>query len=624
MPRACCVPGCKANYKTFEVSAFRFPSDERRQLQWVKAIHREDFTPSSTSVVCARHFEEHVIITEDSITRPDGTVITAKRGTPALAKDAFPTIFPNQPKYLSKEAPPARTNPQERKDKMLARDEVQFQVWMENDMINSFEEFGDKFVVSDVDKISYCIQVIREVLETKSEMESESEIDRNSECGVLWFCGEQLNMFCKEKMRYSYKGIHLRQQECNPIRNDSSTDPSLKFLSNFGLWLKSWEELEMPQQGRTLAMPVNGGKYGDPFIFSKQDLYSSTTSKHGQTETSAFDHRLLNQWDAAMSAGVFKYSLEGVETKVLPGKYHIVIQMNSNRNVLRRTPQAIVDVQQPFDPNKFNFTKVKKEEHLLQLLYKPDLTKKIEHGEERRLETGVGSVLINNAPICSSHSLLMPSLSQCLSQVMTGDGLSLALHVLLLSCSPDLRVAYNSLGGYASVNHFHFHVYYLPFKLYIETAGCVQLAGPCYTFEDYYAPGFVFQLENGDIEQLSRRVMLLVNMFVKEKIAHNLYITRGKCLDGKETGEEYKTLRVFIWVRKFISGIKDIKGICAASLELATHVPVFSQDDWKSVCEEDVAWTAHSACQKYYDAMKPKVISLFSSVDSTGGLRKEI
>ncbi|KAK3885713.1 hypothetical protein Pcinc_010099 [Petrolisthes cinctipes] len=146
MPRACCVPGCKANYKTFEVSAFRFPSDERRRLQWVKAIHREDFTPSSTSVVCARHFEEHFIITEDSITRPDGTVITAKRGTPALAKDAFPTIFPNQPKYLSKEAPPARTNPQERKDKMLARDEVQFQVWMENDMINSFEEFGDKFV----------------------------------------------------------------------------------------------------------------------------------------------------------------------------------------------------------------------------------------------------------------------------------------------------------------------------------------------------------------------------------------------------------------------------------------------------------------------------------------------
>lgn len=48
---------------------------------------------------------------------------------------------------------------------------------------------------------------------------------------------------------------------------------------------------------------------------------------------------------------------------------------------------------------------------------------------------------------------------------------------------------------------------------------------------------------------------MLVNMFVKEKIAHNLYITRGRCLGGKETGEEYKTLRVFIWAREFISGV---------------------------------------------------------------------
>lgn len=49
--------------------------------------------------------------------------------------------------------------------------------------------------------------------------------------------------------------------------------------------------------------------------------------------------------------------------------------MNSNRKNLRRTPELIVDVQQPFDPNKFNFTKVKKEEHLLQLVYKSDSSK---------------------------------------------------------------------------------------------------------------------------------------------------------------------------------------------------------------------------------------------------------
>lgn len=39
----------------------------------------------------------------------------------------------------------------------------------------------------------------------------------------------------------------------------------------------------------------------------------------------------------------------------------------------------------------------------------------------------------------------------------------------------DLRVAYNSIGGCATVNHLHFHTYYLKHKLFIETAVSVLL-----------------------------------------------------------------------------------------------------------------------------------------------------
>ncbi|MPC83178.1 hypothetical protein E2C01_077877 [Portunus trituberculatus] len=31
---------------------------------------------------------------------------------------------------------------------------------------------------------------------------------------------------------------------------------------------------------------------------------------------------------------------------------------------------------------------------------------------------------------------------------------------------------------------------------------CENLAGPCYVFKNHFAPGFVFQLENGDIDKL--------------------------------------------------------------------------------------------------------------------------
>ena len=93
MPRSCCVPGCKANYSSSDVSAFLFPVDEARQQKWVKAIHRSNFTPTKNTVVCARHFEDHFIIREDRMTRPDGTVIIAKRGKLGSDKGCLPNNF---------------------------------------------------------------------------------------------------------------------------------------------------------------------------------------------------------------------------------------------------------------------------------------------------------------------------------------------------------------------------------------------------------------------------------------------------------------------------------------------------------------------------------------------------
>ncbi|KAK3894084.1 hypothetical protein Pcinc_002103 [Petrolisthes cinctipes] len=122
MPNRCCVPCCKSNYYASDTSAFHFPKEKDRRDKWLKAVNRKDFTPTATSVVCARHFDTRFIITEDSFMRPDGTVITAKRSRPALTKDAYPTIFPERPAYLSKKLPLVRLTPQERRDRLAAHD----------------------------------------------------------------------------------------------------------------------------------------------------------------------------------------------------------------------------------------------------------------------------------------------------------------------------------------------------------------------------------------------------------------------------------------------------------------------------------------------------------------------
>lgn len=136
MPNKCCVFGCRSNYdKENEASSFKFPKDPAMREKWIRAINRKDFTPTFYSVVCVKHFAERFIIREDKMTRDDGTLIVAQRARPALTKDAYPSLFPNQPSYLSKELPPERITPKERQARAVARDEECWSNWMNDDKI---------------------------------------------------------------------------------------------------------------------------------------------------------------------------------------------------------------------------------------------------------------------------------------------------------------------------------------------------------------------------------------------------------------------------------------------------------------------------------------------------------
>ncbi|GIY86891.1 hypothetical protein CEXT_743661 [Caerostris extrusa] len=60
---------------------------------------------------------------EDHAVRDDGSVLTVKRIYPKLTPDAYPSIFPNQPAYLSSDPVSKRKTPSERRNEMLKRDE---------------------------------------------------------------------------------------------------------------------------------------------------------------------------------------------------------------------------------------------------------------------------------------------------------------------------------------------------------------------------------------------------------------------------------------------------------------------------------------------------------------------
>lgn len=96
MPQKCCVPGCKSNYSSQEyVSVFTFPSDPDLKEKWIQQIGRKDYVVNKNSVVCAKHFQPHFVVTVDCVKRDDGTLLCVPRAKPKLQNDAFPTIFPH-------------------------------------------------------------------------------------------------------------------------------------------------------------------------------------------------------------------------------------------------------------------------------------------------------------------------------------------------------------------------------------------------------------------------------------------------------------------------------------------------------------------------------------------------
>jgi len=197
-----------------------------------------------------------------------------------------------------------------------------------------------------------------------------------------------------------------------------------------------------------------------------------------------------------------------------------------------------------FNPDTFNFNKIQEREILLKLKSSQD------SGWDE------SPIVINVSPLEFGNSLLVPFRKTCVPQKVTLDGLDLLIKVMLLSNDINFRSGFNSPGAACSVNHQHYHLYYLRQRLYIETAELVRIAGHCFTLKDFPAKGFVFQLENEDITLLLRNVFTLISFLQQNEIAHNIFLTRGTSFQ-KPIEESYDTLRVFVWLRESNFGTKN-------------------------------------------------------------------
>ncbi|XP_010882064.2 GDP-D-glucose phosphorylase 1 [Esox lucius] len=311
------------------------------------------------------------------------------------------------------------------------------------------------------------------------------------------------------------------------------------------------------------------------------------------SSTSTFDIILKTGWTDRMRRGFFRYHLSDLETRILPGRYRYVAQLNIQRGIERRKPQEILSIKQNFDSKQFNFNKINPEEIIFEMSKQMPTS---QHKDRDACKESVHPgdelcrimVVVNVSPLEFGHCLFIPEPTKCLPQVLTPAAIKIGIEAVLLSSDPGFRVGFNSLGAFASVNHLHLHGYYLNQELRLETASTLPLVPEkgFYRLIDF-PTGLMFYTETEDLEKVVCAICLVTDSLVDGNMAHNLFFTRG-CPPGESDVCARRGVRIVVWPRMSCFGAKDESAFNVALCELAGHLPFKNRHDFEHSTEKDV------------------------------------
>lgn len=302
------------------------------------------------------------------------------------------------------------------------------------------------------------------------------------------------------------------------------------------------------------------------------------------------DSLLLGEWEDRMQRGLFRYDVTACKTKVIPGRYGFIAQLNEGRHLQKRPTEFRVDkVLQPFDGNKFNFTKIGQEEVLFQFEASEDDELQFFPNAPIDVDNSPSVVAINVSPIEYGHILLIPRIFDCLPQRIDRESFLLALHMAAEAGNPYFRLGYNSLGAFATINHLHFQAYYLAVPFPIEKAPTKKITildsvVKISELVNYPVKGLVFEGGKTTFEHLSNTVSDACICLQDNNIPFNVLIS--DC--GK---------RIFLFPQCYAE--KQALGEVSAELldtqvnpavwEISGHMVLKRREDYEGASDEN-AW----------------------------------
>lgn len=179
----------------------------------------------------------------------------------------------------------------------------------------------------------------------------------------------------------------------------------------------------------------------------------------GETPTPNNFDRMIQKMQDPLASDVLR-------RQILPGKLGLLAEHEPSLYARKRPAQISrsVAMDEPFNPNKFNFNRVGDKETLITVADKDETHR----------------ILVNVSPLMYGHGLLIPYSKKCLPQQLTSEPIQLAIR-LLRKCMDDTKnstfcIGFNSLGAFSSVNHLHLHILY-PSQLDHEARGAPLMKG---------------------------------------------------------------------------------------------------------------------------------------------------
>ena len=151
MGRKCCAPKCRSGYKGKSKDGI---SMHKFRAEWKSNFPRGDWKVTDQTFICSKHFTASDFITErrDSNT----TRSTKKKDTELkyrfLKDDAYPTIYPNCPQYLSQKklaSRPSLGSTAAREFTIAKREEEKKALELEKDSVKSINDVKDKLRVQE-------------------------------------------------------------------------------------------------------------------------------------------------------------------------------------------------------------------------------------------------------------------------------------------------------------------------------------------------------------------------------------------------------------------------------------------------------------------------------------------